>query len=59
MTMFNKNNKKKFCFNSQNNLHMSIKENYNIFDLEKNKNNNINFNQQRKEINALKEQLKN
>ena len=34
---------------------MSIKGNYNIFALENNQNNNINFNQQRKEINALKE----
>ena len=46
--MFNKNNKKKFGFTSQKNLHMSIKGNYNIFYLENNKNNNINFNQQRK-----------
>ena len=34
---------------------MSIKGNYNIFALENNQNNNINFNQQRKEINTLKE----
>jgi hypothetical protein len=34
---------------------MRIKGNYNIFALENNQNNNINFNQQRKEINTLKE----
>ena len=34
---------------------MNIKGNYNIFALENNQNNNINFNQQRKEINTLKE----
>ena len=37
---------------------MSIEGNYNKLDLENNQNNNIDFNQQRKEKNALKEQIK-
>ena len=55
---FNKNVKKNIGFISQNNLQMSIEGNYNNFDSENNENNNINFNQQRTEINALKEQIK-